>query len=226
MSGATFSVLLADVERRDQERSWDIPAAWLRRALEGTEAEPIAGHEGQLEVRVSKNGPRILVRGRVQTRVHMRCSRTLDPVEIDVDARVFLLLSQRTPAPEAAPRNQTSPRHARRKRQAAAQEATRTAPTRSERKRGRSRDDQTESLGDEDAAEDHFEGENIVLDDFVREHILLELPMFPVRSDLHSAPSPAIGPPADAAPEAAKPPDPRLAPLAALAAELKKKDKE
>jgi len=81
-----------------------------------------------------------------------------------------------------------------------------------------------------DAAQDTFEGEQIVLDSFLREFILLELPMFPVRQDLPSLPvevrasgpdvrqNPDAGPPS----ESETPLDPRLAPLAELKDRLQK----
>jgi len=96
-------------------------------------------------------------------------------------------------------------------------------------------------LSSQDAALDTFEGEQITLDPFVREFILLELPMFPVRQDLPSlpvnarasAPGSAGEPtasgngPADSKGDAT-PLDPRLAPLAELKDRLRqnKKDKE
>jgi uncharacterized protein len=66
-----------------------------------------------------------------------------------------------------------------------------------------------------EADTDSFDGETVVLDGFVREAILLELPNFPLCSEG----CPGIGP-AAAAPveEATAPVDPRLLPLAALRA--------
>lgn len=77
-------------------------------------------------------------------------------------------------------------------------------------------------LTEEDAAHDTFSGETIVLDDFVREQVLLELPMFPLRSDLRSEASPAIGAPPETSAESPAV-DPRLAPLQKLADQLRAK---
>jgi uncharacterized protein len=71
----------------------------------------------------------------------------------------------------------------------------------------------------EKAAEDTYDGEEVILDPFVRESIILEFPAFPLRSDLRSEDSGAIGAPQAA--EAAI--DPRLLPLKELAARLKGK---
>lgn len=81
-----------------------------------------------------------------------------------------------------------------------------------------------------DAAQDTYEGEQIVLDSFLREFILLELPMFPVRQDLPSLPvevrasGPDVRQNPDSAPtsESETPLDPRLAPLAELKDRLHK----
>ena len=63
------------------------------------------------------------------------------------------------------------------------------------------------------------------LDDFVREFILLDLPMFVVREDLRSAEDAAIAPRDEDRTEAERPIDPRLMPLAELASRLRQ-DKE
>src|SRR5690606_12670879 len=43
-------------------------------------------------------------------------------------------------------------------------------------------------LSEDDAARDTYTGDQIVLDDFLREFILLELPMLPLREDLREVP--------------------------------------
>jgi len=94
---------------------------------------------------------------------------------------------------------------------------------------GKRRSEPTEeALSLEMAAEDVFEGETIELDAFVREHILLELPMFPVRSDLPSERSAATDTPAEGPGSAdePRPVDPRLAPLAAIASQMQRTTKE
>jgi uncharacterized metal-binding protein YceD (DUF177 family) len=59
-----------------------------------------------------------------------------------------------------------------------------------------------------------------VLDSFVREFLLLELPMSVTRSDLPRADDPATAPPSGG-PDEAEHIDPRLAPLAAIASRLR-----
>ena len=83
-------------------------------------------------------------------------------------------------------------------------------------------DGSAEALSAEEAARDEYSGDSVELDAFVREHLLLELPLFPVRSDLPFEPNAATNTPPD---DSGAAPDPRLAPLAALASQLKKTGK-
>jgi uncharacterized metal-binding protein YceD (DUF177 family) len=87
--------------------------------------------------------------------------------------------------------------------------------------------EETPILDDETAGQDTYEGHEIVLDDFVREFLILELPMFPRRSDLPTD-TPAANPPlpAGSQPGGDKPLDPRLSPLAELKSRLEKIKKE
>ena len=80
-------------------------------------------------------------------------------------------------------------------------------------------------LSDGEAGRDTFSGDLVVLDDFVREFILLELPAYPRRSDLPSPGDAASAPAPEPAGIAAI--DPRLRPLADIAQRLaSKKAKE
>lgn len=197
MSRPFFAVPVADLEKADRELEWDVPLEWLERVLDKTEARPRGA--GKLELILSKSGPEVVVRGRVRAPVVMPCARTLDPVDIDVDADIFLMLS-----PAATPAGRDSGR-------------------RQDGKRRRSRNDSETDLEEVDAASDTYEGEIVVLDDFIREFILLELPMFPLRSDLRADEKPTIEAPPGGA-TTANPVDPRLAPLEALARRLRSKE--
>jgi uncharacterized protein len=67
---------------------------------------------------------------------------------------------------------------------------------------------------------DTYDGEVVVLDPFVREALLLEVPNFPLCSEGCPGIGPAAEPPPGEAGGAARPLDPRLAPLGALRAKL------
>jgi DUF177 domain-containing protein len=205
-----FSVPVRDLERSDLRRSWEIPVEWLGWALADSEAQP-DGKPGTLELYLKKQGREILVKGRALASVTMPCARTLEPVPVALDAEILLLLVPR-PTPAA-----NAPKAPRRQRKGALE------PRRSERAADAEAEDAaSELLSAEQAARDEYSGEQVELDAFVREHLLLELPLFPVRSDLPFEANAATDTPPD---DSGAAPDPRLAPLAALASQLMKTGK-
>ena len=87
-------------------------------------------------------------------------------------------------------------------------------------KRPGSRDDETDLDADE-ADNDTYEGEEVVLDRFIREAILLESPIFPLCSEACEG----IRPASDSAPDSeGAVTDPRLLPLLELAKRRKMKE--
>lgn len=253
MTTEEFVVRIADLDAGPQRVTQPLGTEWLSRALADTEGEPWpesdASASGHVDLEVAKNGRQILVRGRIRARVILPCARTLDPAPYELESQVFLVLR---PAPEDAARELSVSRRA-------ADRADRTArangPARADRgqrdgagnggkeskesasgaKKGKRRGDWSEDpeLTEEDAAVDTYSGEQLVLDDFVREFIVLEFPMFPLREDLRSdaarassaLPSGAQASGAEASQlEGDRPLDPRLSPLAELKARLEKKE--
>jgi uncharacterized metal-binding protein YceD (DUF177 family) len=221
---ALFVVPVADVERGPRTVNFVLDEAWLREALEGTEATPRRAGSATLEL--SKSGRDILVRGRAEAALSMPCVVTLDPLDIDLNPEIFLMLA---PAP-TEPSGKGEPNQGGRQEKkrsvagASGKEAPAEARGAASRKRGaKEDDDEGELLDDSTAARDTFEGSQIELDSFIREFLLLELPMFPRRSDLPSSPGPANGPrlvePESGEQEPAI--DPRLQPLAALRSRLR-----
>jgi len=211
---ALFVVPVADVERGPRTVSFTLDEAWLREAFEGTEATPLGA--GSATVELSKSGRDIMVRGRVEATVRMPCVVTLDPLDIELKPDVFLMLA---PAP-SEPTGKSA-----KKRQAAAGPAkdadARGTPPR--KQKAKDDDEEGELLDAAAAARDTFDGSQIELDSFFREFLLLELPMFPRRSDLPSSPETAIGPRL-VTPEPDEQEhvvDPRLQPLAALRSRLR-----
>jgi uncharacterized metal-binding protein YceD (DUF177 family) len=211
VSKALFVVPVADVERGPRSVSFTLDEAWLREALEGTEATPRRAGSANLEL--SKSGREIMVRGRAEAALSMPCVVTLDPLDIDLNPEIFLMLSPAASEPTGK---------SAKRRPASAKDAPAEARGAATRKRGASEDDEEAELLDAtSAARDTFEGSQIELDSFIREFLLLELPMFPRRSDLPSSPGPAIGPRL-AEPESDETViDPRLQPLAALRSRLR-----
>lgn len=222
----SFRVPLDELEDEDHTLDVPVPVEWLERALTGTEART-RGEPGRLDVTLSKAGREVMVRGEVEVPIEMDCARSLEPFPIDLRAEVFLMLSPAAPPP----RQRRAPKAAKTATAAAvepAKGAGRSADDASnEPSRGkpgkqggkgsrRGRDEEGVELSAEDAAQDFYEGDEVVLDGFIREFILLELPLFPLRPGVAApiAPHPAESPGAD--PEI----DPRLAPLAAFRARL------
>jgi uncharacterized metal-binding protein YceD (DUF177 family) len=225
MSRPDLVVPVADLENGPKHAVFNLSEPWLRRALEGTDASVVG--PGQLDVTLTKNGSSVLVRGRVTAELTMPCVVTLDPVPVSVSTELVLMLSPQGGA--------TTPHegHVARRRPRA---ETADSPAKSGNARhhppkshGKSEGhwEDTPTLDDETAGQDTYDGHEIVLDDFAREFIILELPMFPRRSDLPTDAAAANPPlPADSQPGGDKPLDPRLSPLAELKSRLEKFKKE
>jgi uncharacterized metal-binding protein YceD (DUF177 family) len=217
MTRPAFAVPVADLERGEKTVTFVVPESWLRQAFEGTQAEPRG--DGVLEVELLKTGRNVMIRGHAKAEIQMPCVVTLDPVPFSLEPEVFLLL---TPAPEAAAGKSPGQR-----RRGERQQPGSPGPKKA-KNRGRGGQDDLDDgaeLSADDAAKDTFDGETVVLDGFLREFLLLELPLYPRRADLPSDQTPAIAPPSPAL----EPPgsvDPRLKPLAAIAKRLEEQNKE
>jgi len=194
----SFVVQLADLERGPKRVSFPLTEAFLAWAFQETEAE--AQGEGTLELELTKTGNEVMVRGRAQAHVHVPCVVTLDPLPFDLKPEIFLLLY---PEPKSAGAGDKG---------------------KSKGKKGGKRAEEVDlELAPEDAARDTYRGEEVVLDPFVREFLLLELPAYPRRSDLPSPEERLSSRPLDQPEASEKPLDPRLSPLLAIAGRLKTK---
>ncbi len=249
-STQSFVVPVRDLDDGPKHLAGEITVEWLRTALENTEATP-GERPGELDVELSKNGAEVLVRGRARVEVVVPCARTLAPITLSLTPEIFLLLRRAAPQPRASLASSES-----------AAKASRSSGERAGGRRPRERGPHkhrphdrekrparhhgsgggwahTPVLDERDAAEDTYDGEQIILDSYVREFILLELPMFPVRQDLPSLPVDARGaaPGSGSEQESASPEtssvgprgapvapiDPRLAPLVELKERLGQK---
>jgi uncharacterized protein len=221
VSRPDFIVPLADLERGPRKVRWTISEAWLRDALVGTDAVPRGG-DGELGVELMKNGREVMVRGSARVALTMPSARSLEPVPLDLEPEIFLLLAPAQP--------EVVPGRARKKRRGQADGGRLRDAHPAREGAGRSRGPwEDPPLTQDQAARDTFSGDQIVLDSFLREFILLDLPMSPLRNDeaegdtgLRSGQEPAIRPPSTAGEEA--PIDPRLRPLAAIASRLRGKE--
>jgi uncharacterized protein len=181
-----FIVPVHDLDVLGRDVQFPITAAWLRGALEECEMQP-AGPEGSLDVHVNKTGNEVLVQGQVDVSLVVPCARCLEPVSLRPHIELSLLLFPATP-------------------DAPAKGGPKAAPT---RKTGSENE-----FDGEEADVDTYEGDEVVLDRFVREAILLESPTFPLCSEACEG----IRPASESAPTpAGAVTDPRLLPLLELA---------
>jgi uncharacterized protein len=175
MSSPEFSVAARDLDASGKRFRFAVRASWIRGALEGTDvAAPDA--EGELDVRVSKSGTDVVIRGSVAAELVVPCARCLEPARIVVRAPVSALA---VPAAAAA-------------------------------REGHAADPAEESPAAE-ADVIPYDGETVVLDNLVRDELLLGIPMIPLCSESCAGIRPE--PSADAAVSGI---DPRLQPLLAL----------
>jgi uncharacterized protein len=167
----------------------ELPRHWLDEELRDTEVCSAA--PGHITARLSRTGDDIVVRGQVNAAVSLPCARCLEPTQVAVTAELSLLLKM-----VAVPHH-----HAGRSSVEKPSAANRAEESEYEFAAG-------------EADVDTYDGETVVLDPFVREAILLEVPNFPLCSD----DCPGIGPAAAPADVPSTEPrlDPRLLPLRSL----------
>lgn len=152
-----------DVETTGVAVDVTLPREWLSAQL--SDAEVSAREDGQFTGRLSRSGKTdVVVRGRVRAKVSLPCARCLAPSSVDVDTELSLLLRPRAEAKLASGKRAPKPK-------------PEPSPKASSHK---SREYEFSS---EEAEIDEYDGERVVLDAFVREAILLELPSFPLCSE-------------------------------------------
>jgi uncharacterized metal-binding protein YceD (DUF177 family) len=196
-------VPIADLEQGPKSVEWALGETWLARALEGTDAKPVG--PGRFEARLTKTGKEVLVQGQAQATVTVPDARTLEPVELGLECEICLMLA---PAP-----TNVGPKRGRQPRKGPEKAGDKPAS------RGWTKDPE---LSAEEAGRDTYSGDDVVLDGFVREFLLLELPMV-AHKDLPADHAPGIAPPPAPDPEPSGRVDPRLAPLAAIAERLRER---
>ena len=86
-----FPVSIADLDAGGREFKFAVRAAWVRGALEDTEATA-AGPDGELDVRVSKSGHDVVVRGQLNVALVTPCARCLKDVTIRLEHPVTALM--------------------------------------------------------------------------------------------------------------------------------------
>ena len=210
MSSSRFVVSVADLENGPKEVSFTLSEAWLRDVLEPAGASPRG--PGSVTLELAKQGHEVMVRGHAQFSATLPCVVTLDPVDFDLRPEIFLMLE---PGPAVRRGSETSGQKKR-------PGASKAPPDQRvpQRKRRSADAAEAELAGEEEAVKDTFQGDEIVLDDFVREFLILELPLYPRRPDLPSPEESIVSRPL-AGPTGEPSIDPRLEPLAKIAERLR-----
>lgn len=211
-----FAIPVHDIDAGGLARSFDLPLVWLEQAL--VETGLAASEPGHADLRLSKTGNDIIVRGKVRVTISEPCARCLRPATFPLDGELSLLLR---PARSDASHGAAPAKHAHHATPAAKDAGRHSAAKGGTRTNGatrRPRDDEDEYEFSSDEADlDTYDGELVVLDGFLREALLLEAPSFPLCSE----DCPGIRPAPKPAPAREEPIDPRLSPLRELKTKLK-----
>jgi uncharacterized protein len=203
-----FVYPIRDLQNGLQEVRAPLSFPWLQAALAETGLAPAPGSSGAFDVRVTMSGKNVVVCGTVQATVLMECGRCLAETSVTVVGELALLLTPAKPVPVAPIAGGKA-----RARASSDDKVAKARPAKP--KRAKPNEGAGLEFGPDDANSDCYVGDEVVLDGFLREAILLELPIFPLCSEE----CPGIGAvPLQAAQPAEATPtlDPRLAPLLEL----------
>jgi len=172
----SFVIPVRDVDVAGRDFEFPVGRSWLEDALSGLDLRWVSG--GTVRVRASMCGRDALVRGRVEVQLSGACARCLEPAPVRIKGTIERLY--------AAPVEALPPTKKKKKR-----------PRRGAEEEVAERLDPELEVPDDT---DSYDGETVVLDDAVREQILLEVPMSPLcRVDCpgvlpRTTPSAATGP--------------------------------
>ncbi len=199
-----------------------LSAAWVAAAIAETDVKPVEGKPGRLQMRLMMSGRDVIVRGSVEAFLVAECGRCLQPAYIDVKTELSLMLvpGKVVPPPRKDVEGETAGKPKRGKSRGEAEGAVKRPSNgkAAESRGGKWVREDGEEMYEFEAAEaglDTYSGDEVTLDSFVREAILLEIPIYPLCSEA----CPGIGPvPAEASESDPMQLtiDPRLAPLLAL----------
>jgi uncharacterized protein len=169
-----FAIPVTDLDAAGRSYSFPVRAAWIRAQLEDAKVDP-AGPDGKLDLRLSRSGTDVVVRGSLRAELRVPCARCLEEARVPVSEDLSVLV-----VPHAAMRQAE------------------------------------DGAGEADSPPDQadmipYDGDTVVLDDLVRDELLLAIPMIPLCSEgCVGMKPPSTEPPAEDAI------DPRLRPLLRL----------
>lgn len=190
MASPELSVAVRDLDAAGKAFRFPLRAAWIRGSVEGTDVSA-TDHDGLLDVRLSKSGNDVVLRGTLSVELVVPCARCLEPARVPIHESLSALF---VPARDLKKENAAG-----------------------DHGHSRDRDEEDEPEGTASGPDVMpFDGETVVLDGLVRDEMLLALPIVPLCSEScagirleASASGTAPGP------ETA-PVDPRLMPLLSI----------
>jgi uncharacterized protein len=173
MTPAEFSFPVSDLDAGGKHLQLPVRAAWLRGVLEDTDIGA-TDRDGTLDLRLSKSGTDVVVRGTLAADLVVPCSRCLEPATIPVREELSALAVPGSATRSSKPSGKNG----------------RAEADKGNAAKGNPRshaDDPDADLEDgvelEDADMIAFDGENLVLDDLIRDELLLGIPMIPLCSE-------------------------------------------
>ncbi len=176
MAAEELKIHVGDLDAGGKQFAFPLRAAWIRGVLEDHEATA-AGPDGLLDVRASRSGNDVVVHGTLRADLVVPCARCLAPVPLKIDEPLSLLFvpGKVTPPP-------LSPKAA--AKAASDQRDAKAASHAAHKKRSARRAEPEEiEISAQDADTFPYDGETVVMDDVVRDELILETPIFPLCSE-------------------------------------------
>ena len=90
-----FQIPVSDLDAGGKSFSFPVRAAWVRGTLEDHDATA-TDRDGALEVRASKSGVDVVVRGHLEVQLSATCARCLGPVTFEVKQEISALMVPRS----------------------------------------------------------------------------------------------------------------------------------
>jgi uncharacterized protein len=212
MAAHEFEIPVSDLDASGKDYTFPVRANWLRGVLEGTEIKSGA-QDGEVTVRASKSGTDVVVHGHLHAELVAPCARCLNDASVVVDGPLSVLMVPTKKMAKAEPPKTSA------KSDSKTDAKADKKPEAKKAKKGRSDEDDEYVFSPDEADVAPYDGDTVVLDDVVKDEILLEMPMIPLCSE----DCPGISPPAtEASAFTAKADseadhiDPRLLPLLEL----------
>lgn len=195
-----FALQVVDIDENGKDYCFELKKPWMEESLRDASLHPDPeSPPGTLEVHAQKNGTEYLVTGHVRASLTTECGRCLGVAKLPVDTR-FVTLFSRVAGPGHAGAGHGTGRKD------------------SVDPRTHAKDEAELDEDDDQLVREEFSGHAIVLDDLIREYLVLEAPMQPLCSAACTgiAVPKHLRPPEDVFGPSDSKVDPRLAPLLRL----------